>query len=162
MATIHKTVCTIMINLWLQLVVAQWALAIIIILWQYYIEIFLYLVLYAELGTGLDQHLVYSLLYILNVLMILTEGSKGACEYLVNSGSLYQNFFELEELKKTLSGDEVRYWPIWLVNVDYRIMLNLIGQCKWYSYSGGSRVEHRSHLPLQPWVHCAVLGHRLL
>ena len=42
--------------------------------------------------------------------MILTEGSKAVCEYLVNSGSLYQNFFELEELKKTLSGDEVVYW----------------------------------------------------
>ena len=57
---------------------------------------------------------MYSLLYILNVLMILTEGSKGACEYLVNSGSLYQNFFELEELKKALSGDEVIYSDHWL------------------------------------------------
>jgi hypothetical protein len=64
-------------------------------------------VYYAELGIGLDQDVVYSLLYVLRVLLILTEGSKRVCEYLVNSGSLYQNFFELEELKKTLSGDEV-------------------------------------------------------
>ena len=61
----------------------------------------------SELGTGLDQDLVYSLLYVLIVLERLTEGSKGVCKYLVSSGSLYQNFFELEELKKTLSDDKV-------------------------------------------------------
>ena len=82
---------------------------------------------HAELGTGLDQHLVYSLLYVLNVLMILTEGSKGVCEYLVNSGSLYQNFFELEELKKTLSGDEVFYQPTdWYMHDREKVIITLI------------------------------------
>ena len=66
-----------------------------------------YLLLLTELGTGLNQYLVYSLLYSLIVLGALTDGSKGVRKYLVVSGSLYQNFFELEELKKTLSGDEV-------------------------------------------------------
>ena len=65
------------------------------------------LLILAELGTGLNQYLVYSLLYILIVFERLTEDSKDVRKYLVSSGSLYQNFFELEELKKTLSGDKV-------------------------------------------------------
>ena len=60
-----------------------------------------------DLGDGLAAPLVYSLLLTHNVVGILTERSTHIQEYIVNSGSLFQNFFELEEMKKTLSGDQV-------------------------------------------------------
>lgn len=62
---------------------------------------------FAELGSGLHQYIVFSLLYILYVLVSFSDRSKEFRKFLVDSGSLYQNFFELEELKKTIAGDEV-------------------------------------------------------
>ena len=85
-----------------------------------------------ELGDGLAAPLVFSLLLTHNVVGILTEKSIDIQEYIVNSGSLYQNFYELEEMKETLSGDQVTRISnktIMLCHVLFHIVRKIIFSC---------------------------------
>lgn len=52
---------------------------------------------------------VQSLLLTLNVTAMLSEKYEEVQAYLVADSHLVQNLFELEEMKKTLSGDSVSY-----------------------------------------------------
>lgn len=61
------------------------------------------------MGTGLASPIVQSLLLTLNVTAVLSEKYEKIQVYLVESSHLVQNFFEMEEMKKTLSGDSVSY-----------------------------------------------------
>lgn len=53
--------------------------------------------------------MVKALLLMLELVAMLTEKYASVQKYLVSNAQLYQNFFEMEELKKTLAGDNVSY-----------------------------------------------------